>query len=244
MELHLGKMTLKELSEWFGLKPETLGKSSNTARAKKFEILKAYADYHMEEGKVFIDKIHYPTYSKAHEIIEKQFDEQWGNIIGKDGKPNEVLKKERIDTSARVGRVIWDKNKEVHSQITLKTSINYTNRTKTLRYGRNSIDEHGTKGRSEYVWMNQNCTAPLNEEQMKILRECAQLAYGEVNLLITAVEDDYRNGLISKQERDTLLGAAVDTSCDSFEKFITLTITRLGFYPEKRTRLIDEINWE
>ena len=58
MELHLGKMTLKELSEWFGLKPETLGKSSNTARAKKFEILKAYADYHLEEGKVFIDKIH------------------------------------------------------------------------------------------------------------------------------------------------------------------------------------------
>ena len=49
MELHLGKMTLKELSEWFGLKPETLGKSGSAAKNKKLEILKAYADYHMEE---------------------------------------------------------------------------------------------------------------------------------------------------------------------------------------------------
>ena len=39
LELHEGKMTLRELSEWFGLKPDTINKGSKAAREKKLKIL-------------------------------------------------------------------------------------------------------------------------------------------------------------------------------------------------------------
>ena len=59
MELKVGKMTFKELSIWFGLKPDTLIKSRKSTKEKKLEILKNYAEYHFEGRSLIIDKIYY-----------------------------------------------------------------------------------------------------------------------------------------------------------------------------------------
>ena len=56
-ELKEGKMTIKDLSIWFGLKPETLAKSRPESREKKFKILEAYAEYHFEGKALYIDKV-------------------------------------------------------------------------------------------------------------------------------------------------------------------------------------------
>ena len=60
-------------------------------------------------------------------------------------------------------------------------------------------------------------------------------SYGQyeesVNAILTAV----------KEERDAAVGA-IETA-DSYDLFVDLVINRLGYYPKKRTQLIDEKDW-
>lgn len=236
-ELKLGKMTMRELSVWFGLSPDSLSKHESS-KQKKLQILKNFADYHFEGRFLYIDKIHTPTYSKAYEIIEKEFDNTWGKIIEPDTQQvNSVLKKMRIDSCARVGQTIWYKNKEVQSQIKIKTAQTYTNKVKVERYGRNYINELGSKGYCERVWMNRDETAPLEPENLKILDECASIAYSDKTKVFAKIDDDYKNGNLSLEEYKEAKGNV--NTLDSYDLFVELVIERLGFMPVKRTRLID-----
>ena len=241
MELKEGYMTLKELSIWFGLKPDTIGKSKPSSKEKRLKLLKTYAEYHFEGKRLYIDRVIYPTYTKAFEIIDEEMPKRWGKIKDKNGQINEVLYKERIDTCARVGEDIWRNIKEVHTQISLNTAKVYTNNSKVKHYGHNHLADRGDLGRSEYIWTNERGTAPLNEEELKILKECAATAYGNVDVLIAAIDDDYKNGILTKEERDAAVGA-IETA-DSYDLFVNLVINRLGYYPKKRTQLIDEKDW-
>ena len=108
-ELKEGPITVTELSEWFGLKPNSLKHSK--AKAKKLEILSAFADYHMEGRTLVIDKVHEPVYSKAYDKVEQEFDGTWH--------------KNGIDTCTRVGTTIYYKNKTMQAQIKKETACNY-----------------------------------------------------------------------------------------------------------------------
>lgn len=239
MELHEGLMSIKDLSVWFGLKPDTLSASHKKAKEKKFEILKTFANYHFEGKKVYIDKVIHPTYTKAFEIIEEEMPKRWGKVKDDSGKYIKELQEQRIDTSARVGKDIWYNVPEVQSQISIRTSQVYTNKVKAQKYGKAYLDNsHGTCGRSEYVWMNRDGNAPLDEESLKKLNECAVEAYKDISVKIAQIDDEYHQGNISKEERDKSVG---EVECENnYSAFVTLVIEALGFYPDKRTRIIDE----
>ena len=85
--------------------------------------------------------------------------------------------------------------------------------------------------------MNKDCTRPLNEEENKIVSECAQLAYGPVSDKIAKIDDDMKKGNMTKEERDYLVGS-LDTM-DNYDYFVELVIDKLGYMPDKRTQLID-----
>lgn len=69
-QLKLGKVSWRELSTWFGLSPDAKPK----AREKKLNILATYAKYHLDEkGKLIIDEIYEPIYSKAYDIIAQEW---------------------------------------------------------------------------------------------------------------------------------------------------------------------------
>lgn len=240
-ELHLGHVTYRELSEWFGYShPDGFSRASRISKEKKFKILSAYADFHLENNgkKLYIDKIKYPIYSKAFDIIEEEFPKRWGKIINKDYQLNDILKKEKIDTCARVGAEIWHQKTEVSKQITLPTAKSYTNRVKVKQYGHNYKDDQGTKGCSEYVWMNKDNSAPLEGEQLKIFQECIHEAYGTVSEQIAAID---RDETLTLEERKEALGE-INTSC-CYDKLVELALEKLRFMPEKMTRLIDRA-WE
>ena len=57
LELQEGKLTLRELSLWFGLAPTTISNGSTKSKEKKFNILKGYAVYHFEGRNIIIDKV-------------------------------------------------------------------------------------------------------------------------------------------------------------------------------------------
>lgn len=237
-ELKLGKMTMRELSTWFGLKPDSLSKSKEKTKEKKLKILEAYAQYHFEGKDLYIDKILFPTYSKAFKIIEKEFDNTWGKIVEPETHQiNPILSKMKIDTCARVGATIWYKNKEVQGQIKIKTAQNYTNKVKVERYGRNYINELGSKGYCERIWMNRDETAPLEPENLKILEECASIAYSDKAKVFAKIDDDYKNGNLSLEEYKEAKGNV--NTLDSYDLFVELVVERLGFMPVKRTRLVD-----
>lgn len=237
MELQEGKMSIKDLSIWFGLKPDTLGKARPQTKQKKYELLKTFADYHFEGKSIIIDRVIIPEYNKALNIIEEEFPKRWGIIKGENGQIIETLKKKRLDTCARVGTDIWYDIPEVKSQIQLRTAKNYTNAVKVKRYGHNYLDDFGSHGYSKSVWMNKDCTRPLNDEENKIVSECAQLAYGPVSDKIAKIDDDMKKGNMTKEERDYLVGS-LDTM-DNYDYFVELVINKLGYMPDKRTQLID-----
>mgnify|MGYP006923238310 CR=1 FL=1 len=81
------------------------------AKAKKLQILSAFADYHMEGRTLVIDKVHEAVYSKAYDKVEQEFDGTWH--------------KNGIDTCARVGTTIYYKNKTMQAQIKKETACNY-----------------------------------------------------------------------------------------------------------------------
>ena len=235
MELKEGKISFKDLALWSGKSPRYFSNASANSKDKFFKTFSFYADYHFEGKKIIIDKVKYPTYTKAFDIIEEEFPKKWGNI------DNAVLSKERIDTCSRVGTEIWMKNLEVNKQIKLDTAKTYTNRLKVQQYGHNYLDDYGTKGRSEYVWMNEDGTAPLDAEGLKIIGECAKEAYSSFDIKIAAIDDEYKRGYISRKERSKAIGE-IDTD-SNYERFIELLVNRLGFIPEKRTKLIDTHEW-
>lgn len=83
LELQEGKLTLRELSLWFGLAPTTISNGSTKSKEKKFNTLKGYAVYHFEGRNIIIDKVTCPVYSKARAIVEKEFPKKWGVMLMK-----------------------------------------------------------------------------------------------------------------------------------------------------------------
>lgn len=238
LELQEGKLTLRELSLWFGLAPTTISNGSTKSKEKKFNILKGYAVYHFEGRNIIIDKVTCPVYSKARAIVEKEFPKKWGIILDENGKANPILKKERIDTCTRVGKDIYYTCPEISAQISEKTAIQYVGAVKREQYGRCHVKEEGTKGYCEYVYVNRDGTAPLNAEELAIVTKCAQDAYN-LDLPTAMIDEEYHKGKISKQERDEAIAGLAGE--DKYDRFVELVIERLGYMPEKRTRLIDNV---
>lgn len=237
--LQEGPMTLKDLSIWFGLAPGSISNATKKTKEKKFKILETFADFHFEGRKLIIDKVKIPVYKKAYLIIEEEFPKHWGKVPMPNDSHliNDTLKKQRIDTCSRVGKSIYYHNPEVNKQISLNTTKTYTNKVKVKLYGHNYLDDHGTHGFSKYIWMNENGTAPLSAENLKTLNQCAQDAYGPIGPKIAVIDDEFKKGNLTKEERDAAVGAL--NTMDSYDIFINNLINTLGFIPEKRTQLID-----
>lgn len=241
-ELHEGPITLRELSVWFGLKPETITNGSKKAREKKLQRLKTFADYHLEGKKIFIDKVIYPTYSKAFDRIEERMPKEWANIKDENGKVISTLKAKNIDTCSRVAKVIHAEDEIVHDQISENTARCYVNQIKVKKYGHNNANDHGTEGRSESVWMNEKGTDVLPPEKVARMYELRDKCYGEATCQFAEIDEQYRRGMINKEERDTLLGN-IDTSL-CYAEFLRAVFEEFGFIPDKRTKLINTYEWE
>lgn len=112
LELQEGKLTLRELSLWFGLAPTTISNGSTKSKEKKFNTLSFW-------------RTQYYYWQSNLSCLQQSSCDCWKrvSILDEDGKANPVLKKERIDTCTRVGKDIYHTFPEVSSQISEKTTI-------------------------------------------------------------------------------------------------------------------------
>lgn len=79
-------MLIKDLSIWFGLKPETFSNARKSTREKRFKTLSGYADYHLEGKKLYIEKVYIPEYCPAMTIAEEEFEKNWGLVVDRETK--------------------------------------------------------------------------------------------------------------------------------------------------------------
>ena len=90
--------------------------------------------------------------------------------------------------------------------------------------------------------MNADGTDIMSDEEYEIVKQCAAKAGEEISLLSMQIEEDYRNGDLTLEEKKAALGD-LDIS-KSFDLYAEYIIEELGRFPEKRTRLQDKIYFE
>lgn len=199
MLLHLGKMTNKELAEWFGIKPT----SYSRIKKKKLEELKFFADFEEVYGGVNITEIYEEEYKKkslrAQEIVEKNLLEEWQNSEG-----------EYLNTGANVARQMI---KKYGNDLPYKpsTMCKIVREARMKMFGNGLIN--GEKGSCKMSW---NKAVPignkmyvcmrLTEEEKQIKNELLREFYSvkdekEIDTIESkmAIQELYRNNCIDAE---------------------------------------------
>lgn len=196
MELSIGKMSNKELSDWFGIK-ET---SFRNKKKERLEELKNYAEFYEEKGKVVITKIIDPVYVKKSDKVYKDIVENMDSVWNKNG----------LDSCARVGAELYNNFvvKDPKFPYEESTIITYTRKGRNELYGK-PYGDHGTIGSCQYVWCKRDKETGnydfLTEEEEKVKKELQTKYFGDATEKQIMVNAMYEAGEIDEKEAFLLL---------------------------------------
>lgn len=193
IELKEGKITNKDLAEWFGIKPMTLSKN----KEKKLKELENFAEFYEDKGKIVITKVLNPIYtkqaSKSKDIIFSAFDEEWS--------------KTGLDTCSNVANKIYDKHKQDLS-IVKTTTYNYTINVRNEKYGKPFM------GQCYYLWCKKEVAAngavvftEFTEEEKRIKDKLIRKYFATDEEKDILIREMVEAGEITKEE-------AYDLSCE------------------------------
>lgn len=145
-ELKQGKITYKELADWFGISYSTMRRQDT--KEKKLVILSFYADFHIETTKtgkktyIVIDKVKEPIYTKIKERYAN-WESTWD--INGDG----------VDTVKNASNNFYNLNPDLKVSIAPSTNYNYYGDARREDYGRAVgllKGQRGKRGISYRVW--------------------------------------------------------------------------------------------
>lgn len=222
-QLTEGKKTFKELAEWFGI---SYGAFRNSKQKKLGELSK-FAEYHLDlKGKVIIDKVINPDYSKADNKlrVEERFVPTWSES--------------GLDSCKRVAEVIFIDLSESYEDFNLKLSsvYNYVIIARNKLFGRPFISE-GELGSCEYVWCKKTKEGYsfLTEEEQAIKEKLLKKYYGnttEKQLIVKKMVDD---GELKETEAFDYLNTITGMTTDSYKMFLSELNAEIGGYVVKGT---------
>lgn len=199
LKLRLGKMSTKELAEWFGL-------AYSTFRKRKENLLKELNDYCLYDsiyGGVQIKYIYVEEYVNSkqnnnYKIVESHVDEEWD--------------KSGLDTKINVAKKIYSKHQ---SELTIKqsTTYNYVRKAANVLYGpANNYNQSGLIGNCWYkiCIVNENgIRRQLTEEEQKRRREirqkyCSDEEKEKREDIEDTIELQYKAGKITKEAKNEI----------------------------------------
>lgn len=198
MELKKGKMTTKELAEWFGISYSRF----NHTKQKKLEELKEYCSFTCYHGGININDVFIKEYINLKQQnyikVESHVDEEWD--------PS------GLDTKINVANKIYSKYK---NELTIQqsTTYNYVRKASNILYGpANDYNTPGTIGNCWYrlcIVDSEGNRRSLTEEEQKRRREirrkyCSDAEKEKREDLEDAIEIKYKNGIITKETRNEL----------------------------------------
>ena len=226
MKLKLGKMTNKELAEWFGIKPESMTKT----KKKKLEELKKYAFFEEVYGGVNITAIIKETYNKKDNQIRQIYQQGFEEL------------KQPIDTVSHINDKIYEKYYDKLPTLTSAASgYRYAIEVRNENYGI-PFQEMGSKGCCYYLWckVQQEGTeitfTQFNEEEEKIKQKLLKKHFGtdeEKDILIAQMVDA---GEISEAEAYRLTREYRGLNTSGFMSFMKALEKEIGAKVVKATK--------
>lgn len=217
-QLVAGKISGKELADWFGITQNSLSKNKNHKLAE----LKFFADFHTEGSKVVIDKVLIPEYSKVsnknYQKIKEKIDPIW-NETG-------------LDTCARVSQTIYSQLAEEDQEFNLqdRTVYDYTRKGRDELYGKPG-GSPGKLGKCDYVLckiVNGNFEF-LTEEEQKIKRDLLTKYFGDTDAKIEIVKNMVNNNEIREEDAFGYLKKITKHDGNGYLDFIKELEKKIGY---------------
>lgn len=244
-ELKQGKITYKELADWFGISYSTMRRQD--VKEKKLVILSFYADFHIETTKsgkktyIVIDKVKEPIYTKIKERYAN-WESTWD--INGDG----------VDTVKNASNNFYDLNPDLKVSIAPSTNYSYYGDARREDYGRAVgllKGQCGKKGISYRVWAQEIKTGKyrvLTKEELDKINEIKESMHLNVKVDADELRDlrkEYKN--MSEEEKNAanaLLSKNILEQQDDnqYLTYLGRIAETLGFMPKRV--IVHQIQWE
>lgn len=194
MELKLGKMTTRELAEWFGVSYNTIRKSVESKR-RYLSILEDFADYDEVYGGVFIKEIFISIY-------DKDLDKKMDSLYLEEIKQCEC----GLSTIAGMSRK-YSIDLEM-SECQLKSRFTKSGNRLFGKYEKGERSALGEIGSREYTWAVKvddfNTYRHLTDDESRRFDELIEEVYGKVKpeewREAALLEDYFKNSDMTKEE--------------------------------------------
>lgn len=224
-ELHLGKMSMRELADWFGKNPATLSRQKVEYLSK----LEKYCDFEeLPSGKINITAIRTSVFSGngSKQIIKDNFVKEWND--------------NGLDTAKNVSEKILDNNEDKLS-ITKSTAYTYTLQARNELYNK-PFCGRGEKGCCEYVWcvdLGEGQYRELNEDEQKVKNDLLKKYFGNTTEKQLMVEAMVKAGEITEAEAFGVLKEMTGMNQAGFFGFLKELSATLHCRVIKATKLIN-----
>ena len=234
MELKLGKMSTKELAEWFGI---SYG-SFRTLKNKKLEELKNYADFKEVYGGVEIICIRKLTYNKKDNQIRQIYEQGFEEL------------RQPIDTVSNINNQIYEKyHDKLPTLSSAESGYHYAIEVRNANYGI-PFKSNGKRGNCYYLWCkveqkgNELYFIQFNEEEEKIKQELLKKHFGtkvEKDLLIAEM---VACGEISKEDAFDIMMEYRNLNAQGFMGFLKALEAEIGAKVVKATKFEETLYFD
>lgn len=223
MKLSIGKWTNQQLADWFGISIDTFKKY----KKEKLEILRDYADFYEEKGKIIITEVYGETEfikgSKNYKLIRKNFDKVW--------KPGE------LNTCVHASEQLSNMLK---LDITQDYSTKLTREVRSEFYGRPAKQDYGIKGYCDYQWCkkdNDGNLVEFTDEENRIKRELLTKYFGSAEEKAIIVKSMILKGEIDINDAWGVYEDLVGMTTERFGEFLWEFQCTIGSLIVKATRI-------
>jgi hypothetical protein len=234
MELHLGRMSNKDLAEWFGIKPN----SFTQHKRKKLEELKNFCFFEEVYGGVNIMAIINPTYVKNSQQIREVYEQGFEEL------------KQPIDTVSHINNQIYEKYYDKLPTLSSAASgYRYAIEVRNANYGV-PFKGNGSKGCCYYLWCKmeekdgKQFYIQFTEEEDKIKQDLLKKHFGtneEKDLLIAEMVS---NGEISKEDAYDIMMEYRNLNGKGFMGFLKELEKQIGAKVVKATKFEETLYFD
>lgn len=234
MELRLGKMTNKDLAEWFGIKATTFSQH----KKKKLEELKNFCFFEEIYGGVNITAIINPIYTKNSQKIREIYQQGFEEL------------KQPIDTVSHINDQIYDKYfAQLPTLSSAASGYHYAIEVRNANYGV-PFKGNGSKGCCYYLWCKmeekngEQYYIQFNEEEEKIKQRLLKQHFGtneEKDLLIAEMVSQ---GEITKEEAYDIMVEYRNLNGQGFMGFLRALEKEIGAKVVKATKFEETLYFD
>lgn len=234
MELQLGKMTTKELAEWFGM---SYGAFRN-AKKKKLEELQNFCFFEEVYGGIEITAIINPVYAKNSQQIREIYQQGFEEL------------KQPIDTVSHINTQIYEKYYDKLPTLSSAASgYHYAIEVRNANYGI-PFKGNGSKGCCYYLWCKmeerdgEQFYIQFNEQEEAIKQGLLKKHFGtneEKDLLIAEMVS---NGEISKEDAYDIMMEYRNLNGKGFMSFLKELEREIGAKVVKATKFEEQLYFD